>query len=40
MQHAAHDYVGMLEAAGVAISMADVGKPTQNAFAERFIRTL
>jgi putative transposase len=39
-QYAAHGYVGMLESAGVRISMADVGKPTQNAFAERFMRTL
>lgn len=40
VQYAAHDYVGVLENAGVAISMADAGKPTQNAFAERFMRTL
>jgi transposase InsO family protein len=40
VQYAARGYVGRLEAAGVQISMADVGKPTQNSFAERFIRTL
>jgi putative transposase len=40
VQYAARGYVGRLEAAGVQISMADMGKPTQNAFAERFMRTL
>lgn len=40
VQYAAQGYVGVLEAAGVAISMAAIGKPTQNAYAERFIRTL
>lgn len=40
VQYAARGYVDVLEAAGVAISMAETGKPTQNAFAERFIRTL
>jgi putative transposase len=39
-QYAARGYVGILEAAGIQISMAEVGKPTQNAFAERFMRTL
>jgi len=40
VRYAPHDSVGLVEAAGVAISMADVGEPTQSAFAERFIRTL
>ncbi|HLH72981.1 MAG TPA: IS3 family transposase [Chloroflexota bacterium] len=40
VQYAAHGYVGVLEAAGVQISMSDIGRPTQNAFAERFMRTL
>jgi putative transposase len=40
VQYAARGYVGRLEAAGVRVSMSDVGKPTQNAFAERFMRTL
>ncbi len=40
VQYAARGYVGLLEAAGVHVSMSDVGKPTQNAFAERFMRTL
>lgn len=40
VQYAAHGYVGLLEAAGVHISMAAVGQPTQNAYAERLIRTL
>jgi transposase InsO family protein len=40
VQYAAHGYVGRLEAAGIQVSMADVGKPTQNAIAERFMRTL
>jgi transposase InsO family protein len=40
VRYAARGYVGRLEAAGVQISMSDVGRPTQNAFAERFMRTL
>jgi len=40
VQYAAHGYVDRLLAAGVQVSMSDVGKPTQNAFAERFMRTL
>lgn len=40
VQYAAHGYVDRLQAAGVQVSMSDVGKPTQNAFAERFMRTL
>lgn len=40
VQYAASGYVGRLEAAGVRISMAAVGQPTQNAYAERLMRTL
>lgn len=40
VQYAAHDYVTMLEAHDVMISMAAVGRPTENAVAERFMRTL
>ena len=40
VQYAARGYVARLEAACVKVSMSDVGKPTQNAFAERFMRTL
>lgn len=40
VQYAANGYVGTLERAGVTISMAAVGQPTQNAYAERFMRTL
>jgi transposase InsO family protein len=40
VQYAAHGYVGLLEAAGVRISMAAVGNPTENAFVERLMRTL
>ncbi len=40
VQYAAVEYVGILTTAGIAISMAAVGKPTQNAFAERLMRTL
>ncbi len=40
VQYASRTYVDTLTAAGVAISMADVGQPTQNAVAERFMRTL
>ncbi len=40
VQYAAQAYIDRLNAAGVQISMADVGQPTQNAIAERFMRTL
>jgi putative transposase len=40
VQYAAGGYVGLLEAAGTQISMADKGQPTQNAYAERLMRTL
>lgn len=39
VQYAAHAYIDRLRAGNVAISMADVGQPTQNAVAERFMRT-
>ena len=39
VQYAATKYVELLGDNNVQISMADVGQPTQNAFAERFIRT-
>src|SRR5262249_88924 len=40
VQDAARGYVAVLEAAGIQVSMADIAKPTQTAFAERFMRTL
>jgi putative transposase len=40
IQYAAGDYVGRLQGCGTQISMASVGKPTENAIAERFFRTL
>ena len=39
VQYAAWEHTELMRNAGVQISMADVGQPTQNAFAERFIRT-
>lgn len=39
VQYAAWEHTALLAAASVQISMADAGQPTQNAFAERFIRT-
>jgi len=39
VQYASTKYVERLQAHHVQISMAAVGQPTQNAFAERFIRT-
>lgn len=39
VQYAATGYVRVLEAAQVQISMAARGKPTENAYAERFMRT-
>lgn len=39
VQYAAWQHTEMLHNAGCQISMSDVGQPTQNAFAERFIRT-
>jgi transposase InsO family protein len=40
VQYAAHGYIDALDAVGVRVSMAAAGRPTQNAFAERFMRTL
>lgn len=40
VQYAAVRYVEALANAGVQISMAEVGQPTQNPHAERFIRTI
>jgi transposase InsO family protein len=40
VQYVARGYVAVLEDAGIQISMADICKPTQNTFAERFIRPL
>ena len=39
-QYAAGDHVALLQAHGTTVSMSDAGCPTQNALAERFIRTL
>ena len=39
VQYAAHGYTEMLNAQNIQISMSEVGCPTQNAFAERFMRT-
>jgi transposase InsO family protein len=40
VQYAARGYVALLEASGVRVSMSEIGRPTQNAIAERFMRTL
>lgn len=40
VQYAADDYVKLLKSRGVAISMAAVGCPEENGFAERWMRTL
>lgn len=40
VQYAAGEYVSRLTAHDVAISMAAIGRPTENAIAERFMRTL
>jgi putative transposase len=40
VQYAMSLYVEMLQAAGVHISMAEVGEATQNGYAERLIRTI
>ena len=39
-QYAANTHIQMLESVDAIISMSDAGKPTQNAFVERFIRTV
>jgi transposase InsO family protein len=40
VQYAAIEYVGRLQQLGVQLSMAAVGEPTQNGYAERVIRTI
>ena len=40
MQYAATAYTDLLAGRGVAISMAAVGKPEENGFAERLMRTI
>jgi len=40
VQYAAHGYVALLQTRGTQISMAAIGRPTENAYAERLIRTL
>jgi len=40
LQYAAKEYVELLQKAGVQISMAKTGEPTQNAYAERLMRTI
>jgi transposase InsO family protein len=40
VQYAAQAYVARLAAAGVQISMASVGEPTENGYAERLMRTM
>jgi len=39
-QYAAKEYVELLHKAGVQISMAETGEPTQNGYAERLMRTI
>lgn len=39
-QYAASDYTALLKDAGIQISMAAAGQPTENGLAERFIRTV
>lgn len=40
LQYAATDYTGLLQQHGIQISMAEVGEPTQNGYAERLMRTI
>jgi transposase InsO family protein len=40
VQYAATEYVGRLKTSNVAISMAKVGEPRENGFAERLMRTI
>jgi putative transposase len=40
VQYAATGYVEMLKNRGIQISMAEVGEPTQNGYAERLMRTI
>ena len=40
VQYAATEYTELLQSQGVCISMAEVGEPTQNGYAERLMRTI
>lgn len=40
VQYAAAGYVALLEAAGAQISMASIGEPRENGYAERLMRTI
>lgn len=40
VQYAANSYVKLLRENNIAISMAEVGEPTQNGYAERLMRTI
>jgi transposase InsO family protein len=40
VQYAATEYISVLKAAGIKISMAEVGHAEQNGYAERVIRTI
>jgi putative transposase len=40
VQYAANGYIEVLESRGIQISMAEVGEPTQNGYAERLMRTI
>lgn len=40
VQYAATEYTELLLAQGIRISMAEVGQPTQNGYAERLLRTI
>lgn len=40
LQYAATEYTELLQAQGIRISMAEVGEPTQNGYAERLMRTI
>ncbi len=40
VQYAAYAYIALLQEAGTQISMAEVGEPTQNGYAERLMRTI
>lgn len=40
LQYAATEYTGLLQQQHIQISMAEVGEPTQNGYAERLMRTI
>jgi putative transposase len=40
VQYAAHRYIELLQGHAIQISMAEVGEPTQNGYAERLMRTI